>query len=208
MKTVKNVVFDLGGVIVDLDNQEAIRRFQEIGVADAHELLNTYEQKGIFLELENGKIDLDDFCRELSKQVGRELSTDDVIWGWLGFLVEAPQYKLDYILQLRNRYNIYLLSNTNPAIQDGWARTNRFSSAGRPISNYFDKIYTSYEIGITKPDPGIFEYMLKDAGMVPSETLFVDDGERNIETALSMGFITYQPKNKEDWREPVSLLLA
>jgi len=111
------------------------------------------------------------------------------------------------VLKLRERYNVYLLSNTNPIIQEGWARTNEFTSAGRPIGAYFDKMYTSYEVGVTKPDRRIFDYMIKDSGLIPAETLFVDDGKSNIEVGRTLDFITYQPQNGEDWREAIDALL-
>ncbi len=204
---IKNIVFDLGGVVIDLDRDQAVRRFEKIGVTDAEQLIDTYEQKGIFLEVENGTIDADTFCRKLSEYTGKDLSFDDITWAWLGFVVDVPQAKLDYILQLRNKYRVYLLSNTNPFIQLEWAQTDKFTPAGKPLNDYFDKLYTSYEIGVTKPDIRIFEYMLKDSGMIPSETLFVDDGKKNIEVGASLGMITYQPENKEDWRKPIDEIL-
>jgi putative hydrolase of the HAD superfamily len=205
---IKNIVFDLGGVLIDLDGKESIRRFKEIGIADAGEWLDPYEQKGIFLELENGKADVATFCNQLCTYARRELSLEEITWAWLGFIVNVPQYKLDYLLKLREKYKVYLLSNTNPIIQEQWARTNKFSEACRPINDYFDKMYTSYEIGITKPNRGIFEYMLKDSGMNPSETLFIDDGARNIEVGISFGMQTYQPQNGEDWREAINDIIT
>jgi putative hydrolase of the HAD superfamily len=204
---IKNIVFDLGGVLIDLDGKESIRRFEEIGISDAGEWLDPYEQKGIFLELENGKIDVATFCNQLCAHAGKALSFDEIVWAWLGFIVDVPQYKLDYLLKLRENNKVYLLSNTNPIIQEQWARTTNFSEAARPINDYFDKMYTSYEIGITKPNRGIFEYMLKDSGMLPSETLFIDDGARNIEVGISFGMHTYQPRNGEDWRKAVDDIL-
>lgn len=203
MVGIKNIVFDLGGVIIDLDRDRAVRSFEEIGVKDAEQLIDAYEQKGIFLEVENGSIDTVEFCRKLSDHVGKELSLDDVKKGWMGFIVDVPLYKLAYILDLRKNFKVYLLSNTNPIIQEQWARTDRFTEAGLPISAYFDKMYTSYEVGVTKPDPAIFNFMIRDTGLLPEETLFVDDGLRNIEIAKQLGFQTYQPQNKEDWRSAI-----
>jgi len=207
MLTIENIVFDLGGVIIDLDSNEPIRRFKEIGIADADKLLDPYEQKGIFLALENGEIDVNTFCNQLRRHAGKELSFEDITWGWLGFIVHVPQYKLDYLLTLRAHYKVYLLSNTNPIIQEQWARTSTFSEAGQPINDYFDKMYTSYEVGVTKPDRRIFEFMLKDSGINPSKTLFVDDGSKNIDVGLSFGMHTYQPQNGEDWREAINGIL-
>lgn len=206
MKDLRNIVFDLGGVIIDLDRDQAVRRFEEIGVSDAEQLIDAYEQKGVFLELENGTIGVDEFCTKLSDHVGRFLSFQDIEWAWMGFIIDIPQYKLDYILKLREHYKVYLLSNTNPIIQ-GWARSESFTSAGFPITAYFDKMYTSYELGITKPSQKIFELMIKDSNMIPSETLFVDDGKSNIEIAQKLGFKTYMPENKEDWRDAIDTFI-
>lgn len=208
MTKIKNIVFDLGGVLIDLDHDRAVGSFEEIGVADAKQLLDPYEQKGIFLEVENGTITADEFCQKLCAHAGKDLTYEQIKQAWLGFIADTPQYKLDYLLNLRGHYNVYLLSNTNPFIQEGWARTNEFTPAGRPIGAYFDKMYTSYEVGVTKPDRKIFDCMIADSGLIPSETLFVDDGKNNIEVARSMGFATYQPQNKEDWRDAINQYLS
>ncbi len=208
MTKIRNIVFDLGGVLIELDHECAVRRFEEIGVEDARQLLDPYEQKGFFLEVENGTITADGFCRKLCEYTGKDLSYEAIRHAWLGFIVDTPQYKLDYLLNLREKYNVYLLSNTNPIIQEGWARTSEFTPAGHPIGVYFDKMYTSYEVGVTKPDAKIFEYMIRDSGLNPAETLFVDDGKSNIEIARQLGFVTYQPKNGEDWREVINKFLS
>lgn len=204
---IKNIVFDLGGVIMHLDHERAVRRFEELGIKDVRQLLDPYEQKGIFLDVENGKLDAEDFRRQLCEHAGRELSQEEILYGWLGFIVDVPQYKLDYMEALRHRYPVYILSNTNPYIMGMWARTPAFSEAGRPLSDYCDKIYASYEIGITKPDERIFAHMFADTGMLPGETLFVDDGRRNVELASTLGMLVYQPANMEDWREAIDHIL-
>jgi putative hydrolase of the HAD superfamily len=206
MSTIKSIVFDLGGVIIDLDITRSIRRFEALGIRSISEILDPYEQRGVFLELERGEMDPPTFCRALSRYAGRELSLEEVGYAWMGFIVDVPLYKLDYILELKKTHRVYLLSNTNAFIFD-WAQTSAFSPAGFPIAHYFDAMYVSYKIGITKPDPRIFEYILKDGGMAAAGTLFVDDGERNIAVARSLGMRTYQPRNGEDWREAVGRLL-
>lgn len=203
---IKNIVFDLGGVLMELDRDRAVRRFEEIGVKDAEELIGMYGQKGIFLEIENGQIDLDTYCQKLSEHTGQPLTYEQIQYAWMGFIVDVPQCLLDYLLELRKTYNVYLLSNTNPIIQ-AWARSEAFTPAGRPISAYFDKMYTSYEVGAIKPDRAIFDFMIKDTQLIPNETLFVDDGGGNIQIGRELGFQTYQPKNGEDWREAVLAIL-
>lgn len=101
MSEIKNIMFDLGGVILDLDRNRAVKRFEAIGVKDAELLIDLYEQKGIFLELENGKITWDEFCFALCEHAGRQISKEDIKNAWLGFIVDTPQYKLDYIFALK-----------------------------------------------------------------------------------------------------------
>ena len=206
MAEIKNIVFDLGGVIIDLDRECSVKRFRDIGVENIEEMLDPYEQRGLFLDFENGSVDLEEFRSELSTMIGKELTTEEVAHGWMGFIQAVPQYKLDYILELRKKYKVYILSNTNPVVLK-WAKTSAFSEAGLPVTDYCDKFYASFEMKVTKPNPRIFELMVKDSGMIPAETLFVDDGKLNVEEGEKLGFITYQPLNKEDWREPLDQIL-
>lgn len=199
---IKNIVFDFGGVIADLDKQKAVEAFKSLGIQEAEKYLDPYLQSGAFLEVENGKTDAAGFIAAMQELSGRELSFAQVQDAWLAFITGISRKKLDYILSLRDRhYNTYLLSNTNPFIMD-WACSERFPW-GLPLDAYFDKMYFSYKAGFTKPDERIFKYMLEDSGIKPDETLFVEDGKANIDTAGKLGFRTYCPLNGEDWRMTV-----
>jgi putative hydrolase of the HAD superfamily len=99
-----------------------------------------------------------------------------------------------------------LLSNNNPILID-WARTSDFSPDGHPLTFYFDKLYISYEMKCVKPDRAIFEAMIRDSGILPSESLFIEDGLHNIRTAKEVGFQTYLAQNGGDWRKPVEEIL-
>lgn len=207
MAKIKNIVFDFGGVIVNFSRENAVKRFIEIGVADADKLLDAYHQKGIFLEVEDGRITAEEFCSKLSAMVGKELTYEEAASGWRAFMIDVPLCRLDYLIELRKHYNLYVLSNTNPFVM-GWARSNDFTSLGCPLDDYFDKIYASYEMKLVKPSIEIFESMMADANMVPHETMFVDDGLANIETAKSLGLHTFQPVNGEDWRDELDRILG
>lgn len=206
MEKIKNIVFDFGGVIVNFSREAAVKKFEEIGVANANELLDAYHQKGAFLQVEDGTINAEEFRIILSELAGKELTYEQVKEGWLGFMLDVPQYRLEYLLELRKKYKLYILSNTNPYVMS-WARSNDFTIAGRPLDDYFDKIYTSYELKAVKPGKTIFELMIKDADMLPGETLFIDDGPANIKMAKELGMMTFQPINGEDWRDDLTALL-
>ncbi|MDR3129349.1 MAG: HAD family phosphatase [Tannerellaceae bacterium] len=203
---IKNVVFDLGGVIITLDRARAVARFAQMGLQAMDELLDIYEQRGVFLELETGRIDAEGFRSKLSAMVGKVLTMEEVTAGWLSFMWDVPQAKLDYIGELRKEYKVLLLSNTNPIVME-WTESGDFCPAGRPLSSYFDGIYASYRMGVTKPDPCIFLRMMEGAGIQAQETLFVDDGVRNIETAARLGMHTYLAVNGEEWRPQVEAIL-
>lgn len=203
---IKNLVFDFGGVIVDIDKNKAIRQFKELGVTNIEDYLGLYAQKGIFLEVEEGVIDDITFCKKLSELVGKELSYAEVRKAWLSFFLTLEESRLDYIETLKANYNLYVLSNTNPFIQS-WAQSPGFTSSGRSLNDYFDKIYTSYEIGYIKPHREIFDFMIKDADLNPSETLFIDDGPKNIEMAEGLGFKTYLATPHKDWQKDLAEIL-
>ena len=203
-KKIKNIVFDLGGVIITLDRNEAVRRFLETGLEQAEELLDPYHQKGIFLALEEGKLSREDFYPALRQIAGKPITDEAIDYALFGFIKEVPEYKLDLLDSLRKDYKLYLLSNTNPIIMD-WATGPSFSNRKKPLDQYFDKMYLSYNIGLTKPDRRIFQYLLQDSGIDPLETLFIDDGAANIEVGKSLGMKTYQPENGEDFSGAILL---
>jgi putative hydrolase of the HAD superfamily len=197
---VKNLLFDLGGVIITLDRDAAVRRFIELGAKDAEEQLNAYHQNGIFLHLEDGSLTHDAFCDAFRAEFGVAVSNEAIDSGWLAFMGEVPAYKLKMLEDLKAQgYKLYLLSNTNPVIHR-WALSPEWSTEGKPLSAYFDKLYLSYCLKLVKPSAAIFHHVIADAGLTPSETLFIDDGVVNIEMAASLGFQTYQPLNGEDFR--------
>lgn len=134
------------------------------------------------------------------------LTMEETKQAWLGFFNEVNLNKLDYILELRKSYHVYILSNTNPFVMS-WACSPDFSSKKKPLNDYCDKLYLSYQVGHTKPAPEIFEFMVNDCNIIPSETLFVDDGASNIHIGKELGFETFQPKNGEDWREEMTAIL-
>lgn len=196
--TIRNIAFDLGGVVVALSYEQAVKRFEELGLKDARQRLDAFEQRGIFGDLESGRITAEDFRRELSVLIGRELTMEECGTAWQGYVDHVPERNLKALLSLRARgYKVCLLSNTNPFIMQ-WA-SNDFDGEGHPISDFFDALYLSYECQVMKPRREIFEMMLRGQESLPEETLFVDDGPRNVKTASVMGMHTLCPVNNEDW---------
>ncbi len=209
MCMIKNIAFDFGGVIFDLDYEGAIAAFRQMGLPDADQRLDRYHQRGIFEDLESGRIGPEAFIQALQPLCTRPLTMDAVRTAWLGY-VGAPvnEQKLAYLDELRRRgYRTFLLSNTNPFVQS-WAESASFSASGRPLGSFLEKCYTSYEVGIMKPDEGIFRHMLSDAAIRPEETLFLDDSPANIAAAEALGIQTLLVQKNGDWRNDVESRLA
>ncbi|MDU1905670.1 MAG: HAD family phosphatase [Dysgonomonas sp.] len=197
---IKNLLFDFGGVIVNINKENAIKRFKEIGFENIEEYLGEFRQKGIFLELEEGAISREDFYTEFRKLAGKDISDKDIDSGWLAFMDGVPDYRLELLKDLRQKYNLYLLSNTNPVIME-WANSSSFSPTGEPLSAYFDKMFCSYQIGYTKPTKESFESVIKGADLNPEETLFLDDGQSNLDASEKFGFKTCLVDQNEDLRK-------
>ena len=196
----------MGGVIFRQDSEEAFRRFREAGL-DPEKYMGAFGQKEFFLDVENGKIDADTFCRKMAEASGREhVSWEEAQHCWLGFLRDVPVERLHYLLELKKHYHVCLLSNTNPFMMS-FTRSSKFSSDGKPISFYFDTLFCSYEMKAYKPDSEIFIKALDTDKMIADETLFLDDSMKNIVAAQRLGLQTLYVKTNEDWRDRLRLVL-
>lgn len=207
-KRFKYLVFDLGGVIMDISYEQALQRFAEIGVEKPERFLDPYHQAGFFGDLEEGLISAEDFRRQLSAAIGRELTLEECAHGWRGYCVGVPPAKLATLRRLREKgYRLFLLSNTNPFMMQ-WARSDEFDGQGGSLDSYFDALYLSYECRVMKPAREIFEMMLQGEGCRAEEALFIDDSENNCRAAEALGIRTLCPKNNEDWSEALWALLG
>lgn len=199
MKDIKNVIFDLGGVLVDLDIDRCIAAFRELGMPKVADLINPYYPAEMIGRLERGDISFHEACNQMRELDGRPDVTDAEIAGAYGaFLVEVPVGKLRQIERLRRAgIRTYVLSNNNPASME--VIRGEFTADGHTMDDYFDKIYLSYELHELKPSEAIFHKVIADSGVVPGETLFIDDGQKNADTAQTLGFAVYMPAPGEDF---------
>ena len=193
-------MLDMGGVVVPLFAEVAFERFRALGV-EPTEWLNPYLQKGCFFELENGDITTDEFCRELERLTGRaHISHEEAAQCWLGFLRQPSNEQLQYLLELKSRYHLCLLSNTNPYIA-AHLRSARFSAVGLPITHYFHSLFISCEMHLSKPGREIYLKALATDNMRAEETVFIDDGPANVQTASELGIHTIHVTTNEPWRD-------
>ena len=165
-KGIKNLLIDLGGVLINLDRERCIENFKKIGFQHVEEKFCTHQLDGIFLQQEKGLITPAEFRDGIRDMMGKAVSDEQIDAAWNSFLVDIPAYKLDLLLKLREKYVVYLLSNTND-IHWQWVCQNAFPYRTFKVEDYFEKTYLSYEMKMAKPEPEIFKAVTEDAGIDP-----------------------------------------
>lgn len=187
MLMVKNLLFDLGGVIMNIEKDRCVEAFRELGLKDADSFFGVIGQKGPFMLIEEGKMTPDEFHAALREILPPGVTDAQMDEAFIRFLIGIPVERLRLLERLRKHYGIYLLSNTNPIMWDTFI-ASEFRKDGHDINYYFDGIVTSFTAKALKPDPKIFQYTIDTLGIRPDETVFFDDAQKNLDTAASMGF--------------------
>lgn len=185
---IRNLLFDLGGVIIDIERRRCVEAFEALGLENADSYFGEYAQTGVFMAIEDGSIDVDTFHRELHKVLPQAVSDEQIDEAFQKFIVGIPVCRLRALDDLRRRgYKLYLLSNTNPVMWSG-VIDREFRKDGFAREDYFDGMVTSFEAKAAKPDAEIFGYTVRTLGINPAETLFFDDSEANVKAARALGF--------------------
>lgn len=205
-QNIKNIIFDFGGVIVNLDKEAVTDAFRKLGF-DVQNSIGYYALQGPFARLERGEQTETEFYRNLIEESERNpcgcvppgtVTPERIRDAWNRMLAGIPPRRLRALLRLRRRYRIFLLSNTN-IIHWEYACNNLFCWEGHRTEDFFDHIFLSYEMHQAKPDPAIFQRALTEAGLSAGETIFIDDSEANCSAARSIGLQTYCPAQPDDW---------
>lgn len=193
-----NLLFDYGGVLVDLDKQRCIRAFEALGF-DIRPYLGTYAQAGFFSELERGAISVEGFCDKIREAAGNEsLSDTDICNAWKDYLTGVPAERLEMLLKIARHYPVYLLSNTN-TIHWKMAEEDYFNFQGHTVDDFFRKKFLSFEIGAEKPSEEIYQAVIDGIGCEPSDILFFDDSDVNCDAARKMGLQARVASANSSW---------
>jgi len=203
MKEIKNIIFDLGNVLLDLDFKRVNAAFEALLGDDFHSLATSDETKNIFLQFEIGQYSEESFINALQRLAPKVPDGRKMIEAWNSLLVEVPFKRLEMLEYLKAKgYQLYLLSNTN-SLHIHWL--NRYLKKEYSIENFderfFVKSYYSHLIQMRKPNVEIYEYVLSDAFIKAEETLFVDDSEDNILAAQKLGISGLHHNPKDDITE-------
>lgn len=186
----KDLLFDLGGVIIDIRRQDCVEAFQRLGFDNIASFLGEYGQKGVFFDLEAGKISPDQFRQALRPHMPDGVTDAQIDDAFEAFITGIPRQRLEALRRLRAEgHRLYVISNTNKIMWDGII-ADCFRQEGLTVNDYFDGIVTSFEAGCCKPEPHIFQLVLDRFGLKADEVTFFDDSADNCRKAAEMGFIT------------------
>lgn len=194
LKGIRNIIFDLGGVLLNIDPQKTIDAFAALGM---EQLINdrglSYDHE-IFYQMEQGKISSEEFRNGVRKLLPRTVSDDQIDDAWTAMLLDFPPIRVQLLKNLRKEFRIFLFSNTN-AIHVAKYHANFRNQHGFEVPSLFEKDFYSNEIGYRKPSPESFQEIIKLSGITPEESLFIDDSKQNVDAAVASGLKGY-------WLEP------
>lgn len=187
---IKHIIFDLGGVLLNIDYSLTEQSFIALGIENFPQLYSQLKQTSLFDDFETGKIDIEYFISELAKISGQDLQHHQLTSAWNAMLLDFPLRRLQILQQLRLHHDLILLSNTNEIHEAAFNKILMDSHSIPNIGVFFDKVYLSHRVGMRKPDTEIFQRILDDTGFKPEHTLFIDDSPQHIEGAKKLGIQT------------------
>lgn len=189
---IKNIIFDFGDVFINLDKEATYRELYRLGVEEISEKMIQ-----VYYDYEKGLISTDDFVDYFHNEFAIE--KEDLVKAWNAILLDFPLKRLDFLKELTasNKYRLFLLSNTND-MHISWIQKDWGMDLYNEFKNCFEQFYLSHEIQMRKPNTDIYEFVLEENNLVPSETIFIDDTLENTETAEKLGIKTWTINRVEE----------
>lgn len=198
LRGIEVLLFDLGGVIIDIDPSRTDRAFDTLGAKEWLRAHSKAEQDPLFDRLERGELDADAFRKELRERTGIEASDDAIDEAWNALLMDVPLERIHFLERMKEHYQLHLFSNTNPIHVEGFEQIVGPIYGMDRFRELFDGIHLSYELGVRKPDPWAFQLVADRIGIRKERTLFIDDTEAHVKAARSKGIRAYHLGDKED----------
>ena len=189
IKDIKNIIFDLGGVILNIDYNKTATAYKELGLTNFDDLYSQFKQNNLFDRLETGLISEDDFVSKIKQELPLGTTNQQIINAWNAMLLDLPEQRINLLRAVSKQYRIFLLSNTNQIHYDVYmAYFNRAYQL--KFNTLFEKTYYSHKIGLRKPNKDCFEFVLESSSLNNTETLFIDDSSQHIQAAKILGINT------------------
>ena len=210
MSEIKNIIFDLGGVIINLDPNKTISEFNKLSKTPFEAIYTQLQQNIIFDLFDKGHISENDFFNELVTATQTTATTQEIKQAWNAMLLDFPAHRLELLKKLKPRYRLILLSNTNETHITEFENTLFKTHHLKNLESFFEKVYYSCRMGMRKPDTTIFERVLLENQLNANETIFIDDSPQHIEGALKVGIKAYflhKEKEVEELLKELHLLL-
>ncbi|MCW5907491.1 MAG: HAD family phosphatase [Chitinophagales bacterium] len=198
MTQFKNLIFDIGNVIVDIDYAVPVREFQKLAVTDFSEIVSYSKQHHIFDAFEKGQITEQAFHSELRKFLRPGVTDEQILAAWNSILLRYPKPKFDLLLELKKSYKVFALSNINETHVRAIDEAVRQQFGATAFADYFHTAYYSNEVGFRKPEPEIYTMVLEKENLNPAETFFVDDKPENVEAARKTGLKAFELKHPDE----------
>jgi glucose-1-phosphatase len=184
--TIKNIIFDWGGVITNLDFETFNLSFKKLGINNSDDWFSTNHRNTLFTDFEVAKISPEMFREGIKSLSTQELTFSEIDEAWNSLLGETPMSRINILKNLGKKYRIFLLSNTN-SIHANFYNNKLRTEYQTDHSVLFEWVFYSHEVGIRKPEKGIFEYVIRTCGLLPQESLYIDDTEIHVNAAASVG---------------------
>ena len=187
---IKNIIFDLGGVIMNIDFKKTENAFADLGFTDFKQYMTQFHITPFFEEYETGKIDDADFVKGIQQIAGKPITEQEIIAAWNALLLDFPLERIGLLERLKKRYRIFLLSNTNSLHYTAFQQTLH-ALTGKMLEDIFEKTYFSHTSHVRKPNAAIYQMVLDENNLNPAETLFIDDTASNFSGAEEAGIQTF-----------------
>ncbi len=185
-ETISNIIFDFGGVIMNIDPMAYVGRLMAMGCSDLRGMHESFIREGVYRGLESGTLSPAAFRDRIRQFLPNHATDQEIDHAWNLILQDIPVHRIEFLRSLKSKYRTFLLSNTNPVHLEHFRDYTR-NAHGIELDSLFEKSYYSFQIRRYKPDHEIFEYVIRDSGLIPGETLFVDDLAENVEAARQCG---------------------
>ena len=193
MEGIKNIIFDLGGVIMNIDFKRTEAAFNKLGFVNYREFMTQFHITPLFEAYETGKIDDASFIKGVQELSGLSITEEEVIEAWNALLLDFPPARLELLESLKRHYRLFLLSNTN-ALHYAAFQDRLHAQTGKLLEDYFEKTYYSHTARLRKPYAAIYQLVLEENGLSAADTLFIDDTASNFSGAESLGIKTLHLK--------------
>ena len=195
LKNIKNIILDLGRVILKINLDNTIIAFKEFGFPQLDELDIVFSRYPFFMQFELGLISAEQFISDISKTTGNNLSDESILEAWNSMIGEYYEDTIPLIQQLGKKYRMFLLSNTNELHEKEYNNRLKKDYGIANLSVIFEKVYYSHTLHLSKPDPLIFKFVMNENQLVAGETLFIDDILVHIESAAKLGIRAFHLKD-------------